>query len=264
MTFEKVAVSDALGAILAHSVRAGKIVVHKGAVLTKKAVEDLARAGIAEIYIARLADGDVSESEAAARLAARIAGVNLTVGAPTNGRVDLFTQEPGLVVVERNTVDAVNLAQSAIQLATLPEYARVEVGQIVATVKVVPFGVASEILALAETAADTDAISIAPFYPLKIGVVATESPFVKASVLDKTLRVLSERLAPAGAFVQAEERVAHRPDEVGRALRALRDSGSDILIVFGASATSDASDVVPAGIEAAGGHVTRIGMPVDP
>lgn len=264
MTFERVAVLDALEAILAHSIRAGELVIRKGTVLTKNIIEDLSGAGVSDIYVARLAAGDVSEAEAAARLAERIAGSGVTAGAPTNGRVDLHSEATGLVVVDRATIDAVNLAQSAIQLATLREYTAAEAGQIVATVKVVPFGVSAEIMALAEAAVANAAVSLVPFQPLKVGVVATETPFVKASVMEKTMRVLSERLELAGAYVHAEERVAHDPAEVGRALETIHDSGSELLIIFGASATSDASDVVPAGIEAAGGCVTRIGMPVDP
>lgn len=264
MTFEQVAVIDALDAILAHSVRANEVVVRKGTVVTKEIIHDLTDAGVADIWVARLAPDDVSEAEAAARLGERIAGNGLTIGSPTNGRVDLYSGAKGLVIIDRATIDAVNLAQSAIQLATLREYTPVDAGQIVATVKVVPFGVTAEIMALAEAAVAAAAVSLVPFQPLKVGVVATETPFVKASVMEKTMRVLSERLELAGAYVHAEERVAHDAADVGRALQAVHQSGSELLIIFGASATSDASDVVPAGIEAAGGRVTRIGMPVDP
>jgi molybdenum cofactor cytidylyltransferase len=47
--------------------------------------------------------------------------------------------------------------------------------------------------------------------------------------------------------------------ELGRAKAA-----AELLLVFGASAISDRRDVVPAGIEAAGGTVAHFGMPVDP
>ncbi len=38
----------------------------------------------------------------------------------------------------------------------------------------------------------------------------------------------------------------------------------DLVIVFGASAITDSQDVIPAGIEQAGGIVQYFGMPVDP
>ena len=36
------------------------------------------------------------------------------------------------------------------------------------------------------------------------------------------------------------------------------------MVIFGASAIADRRDVIPAGIEAAGGEVAHLGMPVDP
>ena len=44
----------------------------------------------------------------------------------------------------------------------------------------------------------------------------------------------------------------------------LNKAGDDLLIVFGASAMVDSHDVLPAGIEAAGGTIDHLGMPVDP
>jgi molybdenum cofactor cytidylyltransferase len=105
---------------------------------------------------------------------------------------------------------------------------------------------------------------VSPLKPLKVGVIATETPFVKPSVLDKTRRVLEERLHLAGAQVQSERRLPHDATMISEGLVGLRRSGAELLIIFGASATSDAADVVPKGIEAAGGKVLRIGMPVDP
>ena len=48
------------------------------------------------------------------------------------------------------------------------------------------------------------------------------------------------------------------------ALRTFAGTGLDLVVVFGASATVDAMDVVPAGVVAAGGRVLHFGMPVDP
>jgi molybdenum cofactor cytidylyltransferase len=94
--------------------------------------------------------------------------------------------------------------------------------------------------------------------------VATTLPTLKASVLDKTRRLLDARLARAGAGVIAEHRVAHTAEAVSAALAELRRMGADLLIVFGASAMVDAADVVPAGIVGAGGQIRHLGMPVDP
>jgi molybdenum cofactor cytidylyltransferase len=135
----------------------------------------------------------------------------------------------------------------------------------IATVKIIPFAVAREKLDAAVAAAERGTtIAVYDFRPLKVGLVATVLPALKPSVMDKTRRLLEERLAPAGASVAAEKRVAHDAAAVGKALGEMKEAGADLLVVFGASAMVDGRDVVPAGIEAAGGKVEHIGMPVDP
>jgi molybdenum cofactor cytidylyltransferase len=96
-------------------------------------------------------------------------------------------------------------------------------------------------------------------------VISTRLPSLKEATIDKTLRVLAKRLVPAGAEIVAEIRVPHADAAVAAALaRAIDGAGADLVVVFGASAIADRRDVIPAGIEAAGGRVAHLGMPVDP
>jgi len=112
-------------------------------------------------------------------------------------------------------------------------------------------------------AAGKGAVRIAAFRPLRIGVVSTLLPGLKPSVVAKTLRILADRLEPAGARIVREERVAHEPAALARALIAIAPE-CDVLLVFGASAITDRRDVIPAAVEAIGGRVDHFGMPVDP
>ncbi len=54
------------------------------------------------------------------------------------------------------------------------------------------------------------------------------------------------------------------PRPIAGALEELKAEGCDIFLIAGASAIVDRHDVVPAGIEQAGGKVNHFGMPVDP
>ena len=133
----------------------------------------------------------------------------------------------------------------------------------VATIKIIPFATQAPMLEAALAAAPTGAISVQPFRPMRIGVVSTTLPGLKASIIAKTLRVLEARLKPAGARIVGQEIVPHEIGPVAKALARLID-GSDALIAFGASAITDRRDVIPAAIEAIGGRIERFGMPVDP
>ena len=83
-------------------------------------------------------------------------------------------------------------------------------------------------------------------------------------MIDKTLKITAERLAPAGATIVAERRVPHERAALARALDEVLKEGAELAIVFGASAIADRRDVIPAALEAIGGRIEHFGMPVDP
>ncbi len=134
----------------------------------------------------------------------------------------------------------------------------------VATVKIIPFALPGNAVEAAAALAKAPVLSVAPWRPLKVGLAATTLPSLKPKVMDKTRRILEERLRPAGATLIDEARVPHDAGPLAEALTRLSDEGAELLIAFGASAITDAADVIPAAIEKAGGSVTHFGMPVDP
>lgn len=265
MKFLSLPVERAEGTFLAHSVRLADGSIRKGTRLDAGHGAMLLNEGIKEVTAAILEAGDIHEDEAAVRLAKAVAGSEVRADAAFTGRVNLYAEKAGLLLADRQMIDRLNRLDPSLTIATLPEYARVEAGRMLATVKIIPFAAPEEALARAEQlVGDLPPLRVAPFRPLTIGMVVTQLPSLKASVMDKTRRVLDARLAKAGAVVAAESRVAHEVKAVAAALSAQKAAGFDLFIVFGASAMVDARDVVPAGIEAAGGKVLQLGMPVDP
>src|SRR5207302_5876429 len=107
-------------------------------------------------------------------------------------------------------------------------------------------------------------IRVAPYRIRKVGVVSTVLPGLAGKVVDKTLKVTQERLAPTGAAVMAERRVAHEERALAKAIDEVLKQGAELVIVFGASAIADRRDVIPAAVEAVGGRIEHFGMPVDP
>lgn len=95
-------------------------------------------------------------------------------------------------------------------------------------------------------------------------LVQTRLPGTKESVLDKTVGVTRQRLSAAGSRLAAEWRTPHEEEAVAEAVSRAKAAGADLILVAGASAIVDRRDVLPAGIEAAGGTVEHFGMPVDP
>jgi molybdenum cofactor cytidylyltransferase len=266
MKFGAVAPAEAKGGIVVHSIRKGGLVLKKGTVVDDAEIAALAAAGVAAITVARLEPGDVSEDAAAAELAAAVAGDGVTVDRAFTGRANLFAESAGVVVVDSARVDRFNEVDPDITLATLAGFAPVVAGKMIATVKIIPFAVAraarDEALAVAREAAPL--VRIAPYRIRKVGVISTVLPGLADKVIEKTLRVTAERLAPAGAAIVAERRVPHETAALARALDEILAGGAELVLVFGASAIADRRDVIPAAVEAIGGTLEHFGMPVDP
>jgi molybdenum cofactor cytidylyltransferase len=264
MKFGPVPVRHAVGGILAHAIKENGLTLKKGIVISDEHVQQLLALGIAEITVAQLSKGDVMEDEAARQLAASIMDVEVIAEAPFTGRANLFAASAGILVLDALKIDAGNAVDEAITIATLPNFRMVEAGEMVATIKIIPFAVAGTLLKQAIAAA-AESIRIAPFAPKKIAVFSTLMPGFKSSIIDKTLRVLDERLVALGTAERlCDIRVHHTVDDLAEVLPRARALGADIAIVFGVSAISDRRDVIPAAIETAGGSIVHLGMPVDP
>jgi molybdenum cofactor cytidylyltransferase len=264
MKFGPASPADAIGGVTVHTLRQGALVLKKGTLIGPAEVAALTKEGVEEIVVVRLEDGDVSEDEAAASIAAAVAGEGLHVDRAFTGRANLFAAHAGVLVIDRQAVDRINAVDEAITFATLSAFKPVVEGEMVATVKLIPFGVEGRLRDAAVAAAGRDALKIAPYVIKRVGVVSTILPGLSSKVIDKTLRVTAERLAPAGAAIIAERRVPHDEARLAVAIKELLGLGAELVIVFGASAIADRRDVIPAAITDIGGAIEHFGMPVDP
>ncbi len=264
MIFADVPLSQAEGAIAAHSIRLGDLVIKKGVVLTAQHLKGLAALAIDRVTIARLEADDTDENTAAARLAQSLLGDNVMAHGPATGRANLFATADGLLQVDANRIDAMNMVDEALTVATLPHWRVVQRGEMVATVKIIPFAVPSALVERSFSAAGAQSpVSIAAFKPLRAGLIATSLPGLKPAVIRKTSDVLAKRLQLGHASLVSEVLVAHKSADVADAM--VRMGGEvDLMVLFGASAMTDRRDVLPVAIEQAGGSIIHFGLPVDP
>ena len=266
MKFGAVPVAEALGATAVHSIRQSDLVLKKGTLIGPAEVAALQAAGVKEIVVARLEPGDVPEDQAAADIAAAVAGEGLRADRAFTGRCNLFAETAGVLVVDKETIDRLNRIDEAVTLATLPAFKPVVEGEMIATVKIIPFAVGAKARdqAVAEAAKRKPVIRVTPYKVRKIGIVSTLLPGLAPKVVEKTLKITAARIAPSGASIVAERRVPHEQAALARAIDEVLKEGAELVIVFGASAIADRRDVIPAAIEAVGGKIEHFGMPVDP
>jgi len=126
-----------------------------------------------------------------------------------------------VLVVDKTAIDCLNLIDEAVTFATLSHSSRWWAGEMIGTVKIIPFAVAGAVRDATVAVARTKAplIRVAPYRIRKVGVVSTVLPGLATKVIEKTLTVTAERLKPAGAKIVAERRVAHEQAAIARRSR---------------------------------------------
>jgi len=272
--FGPVATADAAGCVLAHSQRLPDGTLKKGVVLGAEELRRLQAAGIERITAARLESDDVAEDAAAADVARALAGADAEIGKASTGRVNVYARHAGLMVLDAARVHAANAVHEGLTIATLHTESPVSTGQMLATVKIIPYSVPRSALAqvlqclrgTAEAASGRRALRVAAWRRVPVGLVMTRLSDTADNVLTKMREAVVSRLEPLDATLTVEDIVLHEPQVLAEALQRMvrRQESPKLLLVSGIAATVDRRDVVPAAIVAAGGHVRHAGMPVDP
>ncbi len=259
MKFGKVATSSALGTVLAHSVALPKGRLRKGLVLEQGDVDALLAAGHADVTVAQIEAGDVSENDAADSLADSIleGSVGLRRSVAFTGRVNLIAERAGVAVLDVAALDAVNGVDAMITVATVPAHHQLREGDLVATIKIISYAVPQVELDKAVGLAKGAARLAAPVLDAAT-LIITE---ISGGAGDKGKKAIEDRLTGLGIELACVQMVSHHEDALQAAIEA---ADTPLILILTGSATSDIEDVAPAALVQAGGQVTRFGMPVDP
>ncbi|MEC7761924.1 MAG: molybdopterin-binding protein [Pseudomonadota bacterium] len=262
MDFGSVPVSEAEGAVLAHSVALPGGKLKKGTVLGAEHVASLTDAGIERITVARMGADDLGEDEAALRLAEAlvIGAEGLRLSKPFTGRVNIHATTIGLAHLDVERLQAVNAVDDMVTLATVPNWHRMGEGGMVGTVKVIAYGAAR---ASVERAAELGrgAVRLAPVVTPDATLIVTTHEAGSSEETGKGFKAIEGRLTALGMTLTDTVQVPHDADAVAEAIGQAKTA---MVLVLTASATSDPADVGPEALRRAGGQVTRFGMPVDP
>lgn len=260
MKFGPVPVDEAVGTILAHSLHVGDLHLRKGNVLGSQEIRALRDAKVQQVIVAQLDPGDVDENVAATRLAAALLEGCDTLHATeaTTGRVNLIADTSGVLCLDPDAIEKINLINPMISLATVAHHFQMAKGAMAGTVKIIAYAVPESDLQAACAAARGAIRLIAP---LKLSADLIVTQVKENNDESKGIAATRARLEMLGADLQNVTCVRHT--ETALAAEISRSSADLVLILTG-SATSDPYDVGPQALRLAGGQVTRFGMPVDP
>ena len=120
MKFVTLETEVAAGAILAHALRLPSLFIAKGQRLGAAQLAQLREARVKNVTAVLIETGDVTEDEAARRAAGPLVGAGVFAGEAHTGRCNLRASASGLVVFEPQNIDALNMIDEAITIATLP------------------------------------------------------------------------------------------------------------------------------------------------
>lgn len=261
MKFGPVPTAHAIGHTLAHSLSQDGFRLSKGHQLTSADALKLTTLGITKVTVAQLDQNDIDENTAAAQLAASLTGENIRITDPFSGRVNLIAKAGGILRTKSANIAAFNEIHEAITIATLPDYARVHAGTLLATIKIIPYAAAQNSVVQAVKTVQSGTLTLHPMRLKTARLILTETPNFKNSLLEKGEAAVHARTTALGLNLRSVHTVAHTQAAVAD---ALQNGAADITLILGASATSDRKDVAPAALVSAGGTLTRFGMPVDP
>ncbi len=265
MKFGAFPIQDCVGAIVAHTIRDGGVMLKKGHKLTGEDIRELALAGVEQIVAALPEPGDIGENEAADKIGAAIQQDNIRKSGAATGRVNLYAESDGLLTLNETGIHALNNLDERITFATLPHMAPVRAGQMMATIKIIPFALPENLVRTAsDLALSQGLMKIWPFRAKATGLIQTRHGRKSDKSQEKTADRLSRRLKQLGSRLKLRVSCAHEESAIAAAIKGLIKNDCELIVIFGASAISDRKDVVPAAIETSGGVIERLGMPVDP
>ncbi len=274
MKFGEVELDEAVGGILAHKLYddSGKLVFNKGHRLSESDIADLRRRGHSRITVKQLSAADLHEDAAAERIGAVVAGANVRMRAPGVGRANLSAAERGVLHVNVRTMELINNIYDGITIATRREFSLVDAGEMVALVKVVPFGVPAARVVDVERIAEAGAnvLQVRPLLAKRVALIVSGTEATRERLLKSFHEPVRRRIEGWGSQLIEPTYTAHKAGAIAEAItahaegRAEAAPPADLILVASISAIIDREDIVPSALLQAGGSITLHGVPVDP
>jgi molybdenum cofactor cytidylyltransferase len=254
-------------AIVCHDVRnpsqRSEVLVRKGAAVSANDLRQLLSRGVQEIHLALPEPGDVTEDDAATRMATVVAGPGVRAEDAHFGQSNLVSTERGMLRVAGARLERVN-ALEGVLLLTGEADRPVDAGTTLGIVKCAPLLLSESTLSNVDSIARSGGpiVEVAPFQARRVALIAPAER-LRGGAFDRARAALSDTVEWYGSaldqVVGAEASVGALAD----AYTEVRQGGAEMVLAAGASGT-DPLDVVFEGLREAGGEVLQLGIPAEP
>jgi molybdenum cofactor synthesis domain-containing protein len=262
-------VEEAVGLPLAHDITEiipGKHkgpVFRRGHIIRPEDVSKLLDVGKAHIYVMELEKDELHEEDAAVRLAKAAAGKNLSLTGPSEGRVNLLAEIPGLLKIDADLLYRFN-SLGDLMLATLPSNRYVKKGDVVAGTRTIPVFVKGDLIQRAEAMCkDHPIVQVLAMPARKIHLIVTGSEVFTGRIKDGFEPVVSRKVSEMGSHLESVKLAPDDPDIIAGHIQEAKQAGAEIILVSGGMSV-DPDDKTPEGIRRSGAKIESHGFPVLP
>ncbi|MDE2637100.1 MAG: molybdopterin-binding protein [Chloroflexota bacterium] len=266
MKFGEAPIEESVGAILAHKLydKAGKLLLNKGHRLVASDLAALRQHGFERVTVTQLSAADLHEDAAAERIGAAVAGGYVRMRAPGVGRANLTAAVRGVLHIDVPKLELINNIYDGITIATLREFSLVDARDMLALVKVVPFGVPTARVVDVERIAEASGavLQVKPLEKKRVALIVSGTESTRARLMKSFHEPVRRRIEGWGSELLAPTFTQHNAESIAEVIRA--QATADMILVAGISAIIDREDVAPSALLLAGGSITLHGVPVDP
>ncbi len=263
---KKIRVEEAVGTNLAHDIteiRPGEFkgpAFRKGHTVCNDDICHLQKLGKNHLYLIDLAEDEMHENEAAAILAAGLAGEGIAwEDNPREGKIGLHAALDGLLSTDAAALAAFNMVEE-VMCATLHSHTLVKKGELVAATRAIPLVMKRAPIERAAAIARQNGgvVAVKSLRKARAGLVITGSEVYHGLIEDKFAPTLSRKVTELGSEVAG---VSFAPDDetqISGAIRRHLDNGCDLLLLSGGMSV-DPDDVTRKAIRAAGAEEVSYG-----
>jgi molybdenum cofactor synthesis domain-containing protein len=262
-------VEEAVGLPLAHDITEIVPGKHKGPafrrghIVRREDISKLLDVGKRHLYVMDLEKDELHEEDAARRLAQAAAGPNLKLTDPSEGRINLVAQIPGLLKVDTELLYRFNCLGD-LMLATLPGDRYMKEGTVVAGTRTIPVVVKEELIRKAEALCkEKPIVTLLPMSPKKVHLVVTGSEVFSGRIKDGFGPIVTRKVAELGSTIESVKLAPDDPDVIAGEINSAKQAGADLILVSGGMSV-DPDDKTPEGIRRSGAKVETHGFPVLP
>jgi molybdenum cofactor cytidylyltransferase len=196
MKFGEKPISECVGDLLVHSIKTPDGKLSKGTKLSKTHIETLRLIGAKLLLVASLEEDDVEENLAASMLSNAFLKSGFQLSVPATGRVNFIADALSIVRLDVEKIKSLNEIDEAITFATIMPDQLVTAGQMIATLKIIPYAVSkSSIDAALSVISNSDLVSCHAIVSRKFSLIQTSFEDTKPSIISATEDVTRTRLS---------------------------------------------------------------------